>query len=39
MCWQQLPLNVSPVLPGALPVLAWLAEERGLPQTIVTPTA
>ena len=29
MCWQQLPLEVEPVLPGALPVLAWLAEERG----------
>jgi len=31
MRWQQLPLDVSPVLPGALPVLAWLAEERGQP--------
>ena len=30
MCWQQLPLDVTPVLPGALPVLAWLAQERGL---------
>lgn len=30
MCWQQLPLAVAPVLPGALPVLGWLAEERGL---------
>jgi 8-oxo-dGTP diphosphatase len=29
MCWQQLPLDVAPVLPGALPVLEWLAEERG----------
>ena len=28
MCWQQLPLEVSPVLPGALPVLQWLADER-----------
>lgn len=28
MRWQQLPLDVTPVLPGALPVLAWLAEER-----------
>lgn len=28
MRWQQLPLEVTPVLPGALPVLAWLAEER-----------
>ena len=29
MQWQQLPLDVTPVLPGALPVLGWLAEERG----------
>ena len=29
MRWQQLPLQVAPVLPGALPVLAWLAAERG----------
>jgi len=29
MSWEQLPLAVQPVLPGALPVLAWLAEERG----------
>ncbi|RZL67210.1 MAG: NUDIX domain-containing protein [Variovorax sp.] len=29
MQWQQLPLDVTPVLPGAMPVLAWLAEERG----------
>lgn len=28
MRWQQLPLDVTPVLPGALPVLAWLTEER-----------
>ncbi|PIF74686.1 8-oxo-dGTPase [Variovorax sp. 54] len=31
MAWQQLPLEVAPVLPGALPVLQWLVEERGLP--------
>ncbi|MBP6897756.1 MAG: NUDIX domain-containing protein [Pseudacidovorax sp.] len=30
MCWQQLPLTVMPVLPGAMPVLQWLAEERGI---------
>ena len=30
MAWQQLPLIVSPVLPGAYPVLQWLAQERGL---------
>jgi len=27
--WQQLPVRVAPVLPGALPVLALLAHERG----------
>ena len=26
--WQQLPVLVSPVLPGTVPVLRWLAEER-----------
>ena len=29
MAWQTLPVLVSPVLPGTLPVLAWFAEERG----------
>jgi 8-oxo-dGTP diphosphatase len=29
MAWQTLPVEVSPLLPGTLPVLAWLAEERG----------
>jgi 8-oxo-dGTP diphosphatase len=29
MAWQTLPATVHPVLPGALPVLDWLAEERG----------
>lgn len=29
MSWQQLPLSVRPVLPGAFPVLEWLAQERG----------
>ena len=29
MGWQQLPVTVAPVLPGTLPVLAWLAAERG----------
>jgi 8-oxo-dGTP diphosphatase len=29
MAWQQLPVTVSPVLPGTRPVLAWLAAERG----------
>ena len=27
--WQSLPLDVAPVLPGTVPVLTWLAEERG----------
>ena len=29
MAWQTLPVTVSPVLPGTLPVLEWLAAERG----------
>ena len=29
MAWQRLPVEVSPVLPGTLPVLDWFAEERG----------
>ena len=29
MRWQQWPVQVRPVLPGAYPVLQWLAEERG----------
>ena len=29
MAWQTLPVDVEPLLPGTLPVLAWLAEERG----------
>lgn len=28
--WQQLPVQVQPVLPGTVPVLTWLAQERGL---------
>ena len=27
--WQTLPVAVSPVLPGTIPVLSWLAQERG----------
>ena len=27
--WQRLPLEVQPVLPGTLPVLAWFAQEQG----------
>jgi 8-oxo-dGTP diphosphatase len=29
MAWQSLPVSVAPVLPGTVPVLAWLAEECG----------
>ena len=29
MAWQSLPVQVTPVLPGTLPVLRWFAEERG----------
>ena len=29
MAWQVLPVAVSPVLPGTVPVLGWLAAERG----------
>lgn len=27
--WQQLPVEVGPVLPGTIPVLQWFAEEAG----------
>jgi 8-oxo-dGTP diphosphatase len=29
MAWQRLPVDVVPVLPGTVPVLHWLAAERG----------
>lgn len=29
MAWQTLPVDVTPVLPGTLPVLRWFAQERG----------
>ena len=29
MAWQSLPVEVVPVLPGTVPVLWWLAAERG----------
>ena len=29
MAWQTLPVEVGPVLPGTIPVLQWLAAERG----------
>lgn len=29
MAWEQLPVHSAPVLPGTVPVLGWLAVERG----------
>ena len=29
MAWQTLPVQVQPVLPGTVPVLAWFAAEQG----------
>ena len=29
MAWQRLPVQVTPVLPGTVPVLGWFAAERG----------
>ncbi len=29
LAWQALPVRVAPALPGTLPVLRWLADERG----------
>ena len=29
MAWQTLPVEQGPVLPGTVPVLLWLAQERG----------
>jgi 8-oxo-dGTP diphosphatase len=29
MAWQSLPVEVTPVLPGTIPVLRWFAQERG----------
>lgn len=31
--WQNLPVHVSPVLPGTVQVLQWLADERGFGNT------
>lgn len=41
MAWQQLPVVVQPVLPGTVPVLGWLAAERGFagPTHRATPDA
>ena len=32
--WQHLPVQVAPVLPGTVPVLQWLADERGFKSAI-----
>ena len=32
--WERLPVGVQPVLPGTVPVLGWLAEERGVSPAI-----
>ena len=38
MAWQNLPVEVAPVLPGTLPVLEWFAAERGFAgATTLTP--
>jgi 8-oxo-dGTP diphosphatase len=37
--WQSLPVQVHPVLPGTVPVLAWLAEERGFQAATHLPLA
>ena len=29
MAWQDLPVQVQPVLPGTVPVLQWFAQDRG----------
>jgi 8-oxo-dGTP diphosphatase len=37
MAWSDLPVAVAPVLPGTLPVLRWLAAERGFDGELVAP--
>ena len=32
LAWQTLPITVAPILPGTIPVLDWLLEERALGQ-------
>jgi 8-oxo-dGTP diphosphatase len=29
--WQQLPVQVQPLLPGTIPVIGWFEQERGAP--------
>lgn len=35
--WQALPVDVTPVLAGTMPVLEWLAQEAGFSQATVAP--
>ena len=37
MAWQDLPVQVAPVLPGTLPVLRWFAAERGFAAATTAP--
>ena len=37
LAWQRLPVAVTPVLPGTLPVLQWLAEESGWEAALLQP--
>jgi 8-oxo-dGTP diphosphatase len=37
--WEQLPVQVQPVLPGTVPVLQWFAEERGFAAATHMPVA
>ena len=37
MAWEQLPVQVAPVLPGTLPVLRWFAAERGFAAATTAP--
>jgi 8-oxo-dGTP diphosphatase len=32
-CWERLPVSCSPILPGTVPVLAWLTEEAAVAGT------
>jgi 8-oxo-dGTP diphosphatase len=38
MAWQTLPVAVTPVLPGTVPVLTWFAHERGFAGATHSPT-
>jgi len=37
--WQTMPVQVHPVLPGTVPVLAWFAQERGFQSATHLPLA